>query len=208
MSCNQQIFTLKSVHMISFTMYKFNLNIAILLIAICMLLLFNGCHQPPQSNCQACRPTAPTSVSDSPCIDVEGKVLGGIKSNSLVYLYQTTSLNFSIVMAEIRNGQATMQECVNATKAFKFNCLYPGKYAFVIPTTSYNGSAGAPLPYEFDCENVSIRIAFQGGDSKYKVGAFSIIQPPIENKTGYKKNPLSCLKNRGSLYIECPHYQG
>jgi hypothetical protein len=194
--------------MISFTMYKINLNIAILLIVICMLLLFNGCHQPPQSNCQACRPTAPASVSDSPCIDVEGKVLGDIKPCSKVYLYQTTSLNFSIVMSEIRNGQTIMQACVNATKAFKFSYLYPGKYALVIPTTSYNGSAGAPLPYEFDCANVSIRIAFQGGDSKYMVGAFSIIQPPIENKTGCKKKPLSCLKKRGSFYVECPFYEG
>jgi hypothetical protein len=64
-----------------------------------------------------------------------------------------------------------------------------------------------PLPYEFDCADVSIRIAFQGDDSKYKVGTFSIIQSSFENKTGCKKDPLSCMKNRGSLYIKCPFDQ-
>lgn len=176
--------------MISSAKHKSNFNNAILLIAISMILICTGCQQPPQLVSNACRPIPAASGSAGTCIDVEGKVLGGIKPYSKVYLYKTSSLNFSIVMAEIRDDQAIMQECVNATKAFKFNCLYPRKYAFVIPTTSYNGSAGAPLPYEFDCENVSIRIAFQGGDSKYMVGAFSIIQPPIENKTGCKKKPL------------------
>ncbi len=187
--------------------HKINFNIAILPIAICMILLCTGCHQPQQSICQACRSIAPASGSNSVCIDVEGKVLGGIKPCSKVYLYQISSLNYSVVMAKIRDNQSVMQECVNATKAFKFSCLYPGRYALVIPATSYNGSKGAPLPYEFDCANVSIRIAFQGGDSKYKVGAFSIIQPSFENKTGCKKYPLSCMKNGGSLYIKCPFDQ-
>ena len=179
---------LKSVHMISSVKHKSNLYIAILLMVICMILLCTGYHQHSQSVSQACRSIASDSSLAGTCINVEGKVLGGIKPCSKVYLYQTSSVNYTVVMAEIRDGQSFRQACVNATNAYKFSCLYPGKYAFVIPTTSYNGSAGAPLPYEFDCANVSIRIAFQGGDSKYMVGAFSIIQPPIENKTGCKKN--------------------
>ncbi len=173
-----------------------------------MILLCTGCHQPQQSICQACRSIAPASGSASACIDVEGKVLGGIKPCSKVYLYQTSSLNYSVVMAKIRDNQSVMQECVNATKAFKFSCLYPGKYAFFIPTISYNGSVGAPLPYEFDCANVSIRIAFQGGDSKYMVSAFSIEKPRAVNHTLCKKRPWLCRKNRGSLYIECPFDRG
>jgi len=187
---------------------KINLNIAILPIAISVILLCAGCQQHSQSASQACRSIAPASGSTSACIDVEGKVLGGIKPCSKVYLYKTSSFNYSVVMAEIKDNQSIMQECVNATKHFKFNCLYPGKYAFVIPTTSYNGSVGAPLPYTFDCANVSIKITFQGGDSKYMVGAFSIETPRAVNQTLCKKRPWLCRKNRGSLYIECPFDQG
>ena len=189
--------------MILSVMLKSNFYIAFLSIVISMILLCTGCQQPLQSVCQASRSTGPAHII-SACIDVEGKVLGGIKPCSKVYLFKTSSLNYTVVMAEISNGQSVKQECVNVSKAFKFNCLYPGKYAFVIPTTLYNGSVGAPLPYEFDCANISLIIAFQGGDSKYMVGAFSIIQSPVENKTGCKKNPLSCLKKRGSLYRKCP----
>ena len=195
---------LKSVHMISSAKHKSKFNIAILLIVICMILLCTGCQQPSQSVSQANWSTAPETASASACIDVEGKVSGDIKPNSLVYLFRTSSLNFSIVMAEIRHGQAIMKASVNATKSFKFSCLYPGKFAIVIPTASYNGSAGAPLPYEFDCRNVSIKIAFQGGDYRYMVGAFSIIQPSFENKTVCEDSSLPCLKKRGGLYIKCP----
>jgi hypothetical protein len=184
--------------------HKINFITVILPIVISMILFCTGCHQHSQSVSQACRSIAPANGPTSSCIDVEGKVLGGINPCSKVYLYKTSSLNYDVVMAEIKDNQSVMQECVNATKDFRFNCLYPGKYAFVIPTTSYNGSVGAPLPYEFDCENVSIRIAFQGGDSTYMVGAFTIEKPRAVNHTLCKKRPWLCIKNRGSLYIECP----
>jgi hypothetical protein len=138
------------------------------------------------------------------CIDVEGKVLGGIKPCSKVYLFKTSSLNYTVVMAEISNGQSVKQACVNVSKAFKFNCLYPGKYAFVIPTSSYNGSVGSPLPYEFDCVNISLKISFQGGDPDYMVGAFSIEQPGYKNISRCRINPFLCIKKRGSLYRRCP----
>ena len=119
----------KLVHMILSGKHKINFNIAILPIAISVILLCAGCQQHSQSASQACRSIAPASGSTSACIDVEGKVLGGIKPCSKVYLYKISGLNYSVVMDKIRDGQTIMQACVNATKAFKFSCLYPGKYA-------------------------------------------------------------------------------
>ncbi len=55
-----------------------------------------------------------------------------------------------------------------------------GKYVFVIETSSFERSVGSPLPYEFDCQNFSLEIAFQGGDSQYAVGAFSIKNSTFE----------------------------
>jgi hypothetical protein len=68
-----------------------------------------------------------------------------------------------------------------------------------MPTTSYNGSKGAPLPYEIDCADVSIKIAFQGGDSKYMVGAFSIEKPRAADHTLRIIRPWLCKKKKGSL---------
>ena len=199
---------LKPDHMILSASCKNNFKIAVIPIALLMFLLYAGCQQPAQLSSPKNLSIAPANASTGACIDVEGKVLGGIKPCSKVYLYKTTSLNYSVVMAKIKDNQSDMQECVNTTKGFKFSCLYPGMYAFVIPTTSYNGSVGAPLPYEFECTNVSIRISFQGGDSKYMVGAFSIEKPRAVNKSICKKRPWLCIEKRGSLYRECPLDRG
>lgn len=183
---------LKPVLMIG---HKMNFTIAVWLIFLPLILLCIGC-QPEQSVSELNLSIVPANEFAASCINVEGSVLGDIKPCSKVYLYETPSLNFSIVLTRIRIRQAIMQECVNATKEFKFICLYPGKYVFAIPTSSYNGSVGSPLPYEFDSENVSLNIAYQGGDSKYMVGAFSIIQPPFENNTDCENDPFLCLDKR------------
>lgn len=145
------------------------------------LVLHQGCSKLSQTILVENESTAPAEGSSSACIEVTGKVLGNIISHSIVYLYETPSLNYSIVMSTIRETQAVAQELVNESSGFEFDCLSVGKYVFVIPITSYNGTVGSPLPYEFDCENISLKTAFQGGDSTYSVGAFSIINSSGEN---------------------------
>jgi len=133
----------------------------------------------------------------------EGIVLGDITSDSKVSLYETSSLNFTIVMSEIRTAQPVSWEIVNESGGFRFNYLSHGTYAFVIPTSSYKRSVGSPLPYEFDCRNFSLRIAFQGGDPRYAVGAFSIRDSTAQNRSTCARNSLSCNTLRGSLYKKC-----
>jgi len=105
-------------------------------------------------------------------------------------------------MSEIRTNRAVKWGLVNETRGFSFRCLSIGNYAFVIPTSSYDGAVGSPLPYEFDCENLSLQIAFQGGDYEYSVGAFSI-RPTSKDKPRCNKSPVFCPR-RGKLYRECP----
>jgi hypothetical protein len=54
----------------------------------------------------------------------------------------------------------------------------------MVPATSYNRSVGAPLPEEFESHNYSLRVAFQGGDYQFWVGAFSIEKHTDRNETG------------------------
>jgi hypothetical protein len=170
-----------------------------------ILLFASGCLQPPPSKVYANNSTAvPAKNCSGACIEIKGTVLGDIIPGSKVSLYKVSDLNYSIVMAEIRDHQPLDNRSVNESKGFKFDCLCFGQYALVIPTSFYNGSVGPPLPYEFDCVNISLKISFQGGDSGYMVGAFLIDQPGYNNISRCSKNPLLCIKKRGSLYRECP----
>jgi hypothetical protein len=177
----------------------------ILQFAIIFLIVLNpGCSilsQPIHFDFQS---NAPDRDSASACIKVHGKVLGAITPNSKVFLFQTPSLNYSIVMRTVRNGYPIGCTYVNQSQGFAFDCLPTGMYAFVVPTASYNGFVGSPLPYEFDCPNVSIKIAFQGGDMHYAVGAFSIEKPQNRSDSDCNDNPFLCRTIRGSLYRKCP----
>ena len=179
------------------------LNIILQFAIMFIILLHQGCLILSQPNHFDFQPTAPDKNSASACIKVHGKVLGVIISNSKVFLFKTPGLNYSIVMGTIRIGYPIACTYVNESQGFAFDCLPTGMYAFVIPTASYNGLVGSPLPYEFDCLNVSIKIAFQGGDMHYAVGAFSIEKPQNLNDSDCNDNPFLCRTTRGGLYREC-----
>ena len=105
---------------------------------------------------------------------VTGRTLGNLLPNSTVFLYTVPSTNFTVVMATIENETPVRETTVNTSKAFQMECISPGDYVFVIPSSSYDCSAGFPLPYEWTRDNYTLDIAFQGGDYRYCVGAFSI----------------------------------
>ena len=130
------------------------------------------------------------------CANVTGTVLGEPYPDTVVELHRTENVNYSTVMQAARNGTPVAKTKVNRTKSFEFSCLDYGQYATVIPAASYNYSVGSPLPYEFDCQNYSLRIAFQGGDPTYSVGAFEILHPHLLNESKHS--------GPGSLYRPCP----
>lgn len=142
-----------------------------ILCVLLTVLLFSGCQTDiPEFFYK--ENTYDRSKGD--CVDVHGRVLGDIVPTSSVFLYSTSSTVYDTVMSEIKEPFQVASATVNETKGFNFSCLFPGEYAFVIPRSSFDGSVGSPLPYEFDCQNLSLRIAFQGGNYSYAVGAFSI----------------------------------
>lgn len=190
--------------MTMFTFQRIHIEYVLLFVIFSSLILHQGCSKPPQTVLFENLSTAPADDSSSACINVNGKVLGDIIPHSIVSLYKTPGLNYSTVMSTIRTTQPVMQELVNESAGFEFDCLSFGKYVFVIPTTSYNGAVGSPLPYEFDCQNISLGIAFQGGDSAYSVGAFSIINSSGKNHSACIENSIYCQNKKGGLYKKCP----
>jgi hypothetical protein len=170
---------------------------------IASVLLFHSNVKSPETRNFESQPSAPANISLNTCIDVEGRVLGDIIPYSTVSLNEISNFNLSDVLTTIRSSQPVKGEHVNTTGGFKFSCLSSGKFAFVIPTTSYNGSVGSPLPYEFDCKNFSLRIAFQGGNSQYAIGAFWIKNASAHNRSRCTENPFLCRLGSRSLYRAC-----
>ena len=111
---------------------------------------------------------------------VSGRVLGNPYANSTVSLYAVPDTEHGLVMATLRNRTPFRKRSINATKEFRVECIPPGNYAFGIPVSSYNYTGGSPLPSEWTRDNYTLAIVFQGGDSEYLVGAFTI----KENQTG------------------------
>ena len=180
------------------------LNIILQFAIMFIILLHQGCLLLSQPNHFDFQPTAPDKDSASACINVHGKVLGVIAPNSKVFLFKSPGLNYSNAMGTIRKGYPIRYTYVNESQGFVFDCLPTGMYTFVIPRASYKGLVGSPLPNEFDCLDVSIKIAFQGGDTHYAVGAFSIEKPQSRNDSKCKDSPFLCRKIRGSFYRQCP----
>ena len=117
--------------------------------------------------------------------NVTARVDGDLLINSTVFLFELPGTDFSTVMERIRNETPIRQTTLNAKKKFEMKCIPSGHYAFVIPTFSYNGFVGSPLPYEWTRENYTLMIAFQGGDPSYSVGAFSITKNDTGTVTDY-----------------------
>ena len=182
---------------IAFTIFIF---VEILIIFYCL----NHIETIPLNDQEPVPLKAPSRVLSGACIEVEGTVPGDIIPGSIVFLFETSSVNYSIVMNEIMTTQPVSRGTVNESNGFSFACLSPGKYAFVIPSSSYDGAIGFPLPYEFDCENLSLVIAFQGGDCQYAAGAFSIEGSLAGNKTACNETIGLCRNRRGVLYKDCP----
>jgi hypothetical protein len=142
------------------------------------ILLTHGCINSTNPVTNEKNKTASSNGYTGGCIPVEGRVLGDVQPYSIVYVYETRSLQYDDVMSSARNPWAISWALVNESAGFDFPCLIPGKYVFVIEASSFGNSVGPPLPYEFSSQNISLEIAFQGGDSQYAVGAFSIKNLP------------------------------
>jgi hypothetical protein len=156
----------------------------IVFIAVIGVFLLSSCAPSTQPAQTVPAQLAPVNDSASACIDIYGKVLGDVMPNSTAYLYITDTVEYDDVMETVEGNNSAQTTSVNDSKEFMFPCLNYGNFAIMIPTSSYDRSVGYPLPYEVCTENLSIEIAFQGGDYRYAVGVFSIIEPVRQHSTG------------------------
>ena len=159
-------------------------TVALYAIIAISLLLFTGCirtnvyQQIEYHNYQDAKSADGCRIAEegNSCLPVNGRVLGEIIPGSNIDLYKLDNLNFTYTLEYIRFHRPVQRAVVNTTKGFRFNCLTDGKYAAVIPTTSFIRTVGSPLPYEFEKDDFSLHIVSQGGDYQYAVGKFEIFR--------------------------------
>ena len=113
-------------------------------------------------------------ISAGACIDVYVHVLGDVIPNSTAKLFEPPSVEYDDVMNTATGNNSILTTMVSESQEFMIPCLGAGNYAIMIPISSYYRSVGYPLPVEFCNENLSIDIAFQGGNYLYAVGVFEI----------------------------------
>ncbi len=145
------------------TKFLQSICLTIVIVFICLVeLLATGC----QNNIPISNPK--NRLADEyprNCVNIHGTVSGDITANSRVFLYSTSTTLYDAVMDEIGEKTPIKSASINQSGEFNIGCIPPGEFAFVIPTNAYRGSIGSPLPYEFVCDNLSLRIAFQGGNA-------------------------------------------
>ncbi|MFZ4440300.1 MAG: hypothetical protein ACOYOS_17895 [Syntrophales bacterium] len=114
------------------------------------------------------------SVSEHPCMNVTGSVLGKINDNTTVALYKAEGLDYTSIIEEITEGHPERVSKISANQSFAFFCLPEGHYLLSIPASSYNFSFGSPIPVESDQGDLKVKAILQGGNSQNMFSAFSI----------------------------------
>ena len=173
------------------------------MVALLTIFLFYGCVKQTCTDLYPVTQSAPSEDTEGACIDVYGTVFGDILPHSNVALYRTETLSYTAVMTTVRTQNPLTWVPINETSGFVFRCLSVGNYVAAIPSSSFNQSVGSPLPYEFDCQNFSLSIAFHGGDSEFLVGVFFILDTSTQNKTDCGTDDLLCTRKKGRLYRRC-----
>ena len=146
-------------------MRKYSVLIGLLLVFI----LPSGCsmagtkHNSESFSGSACR-----------CINVNGTVLGKLKVNATITLYQEESFDYESITGIINEGHPERISKVSANQSFILHCLPEGHYLFNIPASSYDYSFGSPIPAESTQGNLEVDVILQGGNSQNLFSAFSV----------------------------------
>ena len=114
------------------------------------------------------------SVPEWRGMDVNGTVLGKLKTNASITNYRIDSSDYESIMEEINGSDPEGTAKLGANQSFSFHCLLPGLYLLSIPASSYNGSVGSPIAVESSQGNLKVKAILQGGNSQYLFSVFSI----------------------------------
>ena len=136
---------------------------------VTVTILLANCSMTHTNQIEKC-----ISVSECPCVNVTGSVLGKIKDNTTVTLYKAEGFDYESIIWKINKGHPERVSKINANQSFSLFCLPEGRYLLNIPASSYDYSFGSPIPVESNQGNLKVEAILQGGNSQSMFSAFSI----------------------------------
>ena len=116
------------------------------------------------------------NISDSEfaCMNVTGIVLGKIKDNTTVALYNAEGFDYESIVEKMNKGFPERVAKTNANQSFSFLCQPAGRYLLNIPASSYDYSFGSPIPTKTNQGDLKLETILNGGNSQSMFSAFSI----------------------------------
>ena len=113
-------------------------------------------------------------ASECTCMNVNGTVLGKLKVNTAIALYEAESFDYESIVEKINEAHPDRMSNVGANQSFSFYCLPEGPYILNIPASSYNFSFGSPIPAENSQGDLKVEAILQGGNAQNLFSAFSV----------------------------------
>jgi len=156
-------------------------NLAILL-WIMAILITAACTQeeprPPlpteEEDVQANETLCPQAATEGPLFNVTGKLTAGVEEGSEIFLYPIKDADLDSILAIIRECPPWRQALIKDSYYFYFDNLPPGRYAPMVPITSFISGQGFPIVDEKQYLNYSLELIYHGGNPRYSLGPFVI----------------------------------
>jgi len=136
------------------------LSIIIILFGCPIIRMLQEAHEHSTSKCE--------------CMNVNGTVLGRLKANAEISLYEADGFDYESIMGTIREEKPFMMTKTSVNQSFSFYCLPEGNYLLNVPVSSYGSAVGAPIPAINSQGNLKVNVILQGGDSQNWFSVFSI----------------------------------
>ncbi|MCF8118456.1 MAG: hypothetical protein K9K33_18805 [Desulfarculaceae bacterium] len=158
-------------------------NLAILL-SFFVILVTAACNQDEQkpilstmeNDVQPNSTFCPQAATGGPLFNVTGELTAGVEEGSEIFLYPIKDADLDSILAIIRECPPLQQTLIKDSYYFYFDNLPPGRYAPMVPITSFISGQGFPIVDEKQYLNYSLELIYHGGNPRYSLGPF-VIQP-------------------------------
>ena len=117
-----------------------------------------------------------------PLFNVTGFLTTGVRPNSTIRLFIVPDTSLNSALYVVQHCRYLLEEPVHSERYFRFDYLPAGNYVAMVPRSAFYQFQGFPIINDFNRSNYSARVNFHGGDYRYSLGSFSILEEPKTEK--------------------------
>ena len=118
----------------------------------------------------------------SPLFNITGFLTAAARPNSTIRLFIAPNTSFNSALYVVQHCRFLYEEPIDSGKYFRFDYLPVGNYVAMVPRSAFYQFQGFPIINEFNRSNYFVKVNFHGGDYRYSLGSFSILEEPKTEK--------------------------